>query len=138
MTLLCGPQHARRATATLVANWTVQTAYVLITKNYTPWLWFWIVDLASAATLSGLRPVSKWQSGLVYLYMVQLGFHGGFALFGRARHDIDLYLAGLDVTLAIQMLLVFIWTGGNGLYRFCRAHSWCPPVLNTFLGWAAR
>lgn len=137
MTLLLGPKAAYRGMTTLIANWTCCTAYILLTHNYAPWAWFWVVDFLSAAALT-IHPISKWERTLVRLYMIELGFHGGYALWGRTAADMKLYLAGLDIAFAAQMFTIFIWTGGHGLYRLCCARRWRSPLLLQVLGWASR
>ncbi len=108
--------------------------FFAVTGNYTPWLWFWAMDFLSAVAVT-IRPMSLWQKVLAFLYMFQFGFHAGFAIMGG---DPLRYLYGLDLLFGLQMLLVFTWTGGHGLYRLCRAHHWRSPMLDTVLGWTAR
>jgi hypothetical protein len=134
---LFGPVYAKRAAAVMLANWVFCAAFVRGFGETTPWAWFWAIDLISAAAIS-IPPVSAWQRIVVYLYILQIGFHAGFGLWGQTYHDKLTYLAGLDTLLALQMLLVLTWTAGHGLYRLCRAYSWRPRLLYTLLSWTAR
>lgn len=118
LTTICGPEGARRSAITLAGNWLFCMAFVGLTGNYTPWGWFWTIDLLSAAVVT-IRPMSGWQAALAYIYMGQLGLHGWFAITGG---DPRRYLSWLDGLLIIQISLVFTWTGGHGLNRIWRAY----------------
>ena len=123
---LTGHDASRRATFTMLCNWTSCEAFVLLSGAHTPWAWFWVIDLFSAIAVT-IRPVSRWQAMLAYIYIGQLGIHGWFAIMGG---DPLRYLSWLDGLLMLQMLLVLCWTGGHGLNRIWRAHHRGAVRLN--------
>lgn len=129
-----GPHGARRCIAVLATNWALCCAFVSLTGNFTPWAWFWTMDLFSAAAIT-IPPISKWQKGIAALYMFQFGFHAGYGIFGGGQMR---YLTGLDALFLMQLLIITIWTTGHGLYRFRCAHPHRASRLDTVLGWTAR
>lgn len=129
-----GPDGARRCALVLALNWAMCSSFVAISGNYTPWAWFWVMDLLAAAAIT-FPPVSRWQSFIAITYMFQFGFHAGFGIRGGAT---ALYLGGLDGLFLIQLLTVSIWTLGHGLYRFRRDHHCRASMLDKVLTWTAR
>lgn len=128
LTALCGPDSARRSALVLGLNWLSCNAFVWASGNYTPWAWFWVMDLISALAVTS-RPVSRWQAVIAFLYIGQIGIHTQFALaqaglldwLAITGGDPHRYISWLDRLLTMQVLLVLTWTGGHGLYRIWRA-----------------
>lgn len=119
-----GSDQQRKCAVTIAANWTACTAYVLVSDNYTPWIWFWVMDILSAVAVTSLRPVSRARKALAFSYMVQFGIHAGYGLADRG--DPLTYLRLLDYVLVAQMVLIFTWIAADGLLhsdRFRRFRS---------------
>ncbi len=124
LALLCGSEVQRRCALTIAANWLACTAFVEVTGQYTPWAWFWAMDLVSAIAVT-LRPVGRFQRLLVYSYSFQIGFHAAYGMTDAG--DDRRYLGALDAVLILQMLLVFVWIAADGVRHLNRFRG-LPPL----------
>lgn len=111
----------RRTAMTLAANWAVNTAFVIATEIYDPWLWFMLIDTLSARIILH-QPADKPQAIIGALYMVQITVHAiYFASTGVLAEPH--YWQVLIALAFVQLIILGGWLGvyhSGGLGRRLR------------------
>lgn len=104
-----------RSAATMVANWGINTLYVLATHIYDPWYWFIMTD-GTAAWIVLYRPAGKPQAVIGWLYMAQIIMHCVYFL---SNKDIAAprYWQVLIALAVVQLVVLGGWTIGGILRR---------------------
>ncbi len=118
-----GRDHAplTRTTWAVLANWVVNTAFVMASGVYDPFWLFLAVDVATAAIIL-VRPAGFIQALLGTTYLVQVAMHCGYgwALVsnidrGEGYNDMRLlYWQALTATAWGQLAVLLFWGAWHG------------------------
>jgi len=122
MALLLNHSTMQRTAFIMLGNWVVCQIFVELSGNYTPWSWFWAMDLIAAAAVL-VHPLGRHQQVIGGIYGVMIGWHTAFAWSGN---DAGFYLYGLDFALLMQMVVLFLWGVGHGVAHISGLHRLNP------------
>jgi hypothetical protein len=110
-----------RCAAAVVGNWAVNTFYVTVSGEFTPWPLFIMTDMLAALVILK-RPAAKMQALLGVSYLMQIAIHTGYAMVQAARgvppDDVQMmYLDWLDIVGYGQLFILGTWGIGHGRGR---------------------
>lgn len=100
-----------RTALVLAANAAVGTGYVMLTGIYDPWLFFAVIDSASAAIVLH-RPAGRMQAIIGTSYLCQITVHLAYGLVDNSLAQQEYWMV-LTVVAFIQLVIVLLWAGGN-------------------------
>lgn len=95
----------------IIANWTVNTLFVILSGDPVAWAWFAMADAVTAAVI--LRhPAGRMQAAIGWVYIAQIIVHFTFAIRGDAAGEYDYWL--LLTRLAwVQLIILGGWSIGR-------------------------
>lgn len=119
--LMLAASPIRRTAFVLLANWTVNTAFVIASGIHDPWAWFVAVDALSAAIVLH-QPAGKPQSVVGGLYMAQIVMHGVYGTLKLSGDPIaeSNYWQLLTALAFLQIVVLGGWTIGHHWRRLAR------------------
>lgn len=101
-----------RTVLAITGNWLINSAFVLATGAYTPWLWFACIDAITAAIILA-RPAGKWQAAIGWVFIAQIVVHFMYWIADRPEAAYDYWLM-LTRLAWLQIALVVLWGGIMG------------------------
>lgn len=117
---LTGTGPMIRTAAAIGANWLANTAFVLVTGIYDPWLFFIATD-AIAAGVVLYQPAQKVQAVIGWTYMAQIIMHVIYSVSTNNMAQFA-YWQMLTAIAFVQLVLLGGWIGGAWYRRYRRAH----------------
>lgn len=125
MTITTGIGPMRRTAIVLALNWLVNTAFVLATGVYDPWLFYLITDSISAWIVL-YPPRGRVQSLIGGTYLAQIVMHAVYGISKFLHPDIsaERYWQVLTILGFVQLLIIGGWAGG----------FWCRAAYRRFVG----
>lgn len=124
-TITTGIGTMQRAAIVLALNWLVNTAFVLRTGVYDPWLFYLITDSISAGVVL-YPPAGRVQSLIGGTFIAQILMHVvyGVSKFMHPNISPERYWEVLTVLGFVQLLILGAWAGGywiRSAYRWVRS-----------------
>ena len=113
-----GKSSLRIASAAVILNWLYCTIFVLMTRQFDPYIWFSIIDIITFFVVT--IPPGRFPKALAVTYAIQVLLHWAHGMTGG---DVYLYLDALDAVMVGQMLILATWAGhdSGGWSAVCRA-----------------
>jgi hypothetical protein len=125
MTIMTGIGPMQRTAIALALNWLVNTAFVLSTKIYDPWLFYIIIDSISAWIIL-YQPAGRIQSVIGWTLIAQVVMHSVYGISKFLHPDISAtrYWQVLTIIGFVQLMILGGWAGGYWCrvgYRWIRS-----------------
>lgn len=102
-----------RTASVLMANWIINTSFVLASGIYDPWFFYIVIDTFSAWAIL-YQPAGRMQSVIGWTFMTQIVLHAVYAISDPRIASVSYWQALLALGF-IQLLLLGGWGGGNRL-----------------------
>lgn len=118
MTITTGIGPMLRTAIVLLANYVVNTWFVLHFQIYDPWYFYLLIDTFSALVIL-YRPAGRVQSAIGGTYIAQIVMHAVYGISKFLHPDISdvRYWQVLTIIADAQLLILGVWAGGY----WCRA-----------------
>jgi len=113
---LTGREQMIRTAMAILANWIINSGFVLATGIYDPW-WFFLATDALTAWVILYHPAGKAQALIGYTYIAQILMHCVYAVSNSVLAEYA-YWQILTAIAFVQLLLLGGWIGGFWWRRY--------------------